>query len=158
MFARLTLLRLLVATALLSAPALMHAGEVRIMTGAAHNVTIGIRAATTLQISLNVDGTYALSGGFDNINLAGDVTATGQAPFYEDGVGACEPGHECIIFAGQIMLDSRAGFADGTVTSFTLTLDIEQALGIATGVYRIGLLPGFPFEQYGIIQLANPTS
>lgn len=151
-------LKLLVLTVALSFPALLNAGELRTLSGAAHNVTVGIRAAATLTIAQNPDGTYALSGGFDNVNLAGDVTATGQAPAYDDGVSACAPGHECIIFTGQIMLDSRAGFDDGTVTSFNLTLDIEQALGVATGAYRIGLLPGFGFEQYGIVQLVAPTS
>lgn len=158
MLTRLTPLKLLAFLAALSIPALAMAGEVRTLTGAAHNVTVGIRAAATLTIAQSPDGTYALSGGFDNVNLAGDVTATGHAPVYDDGVSACAQGHECIIFTGQIMLDSRAGFADGTLSGFNLTLDIEQALGIATGAYHIGLLPGFAFEQYGIIQLVVPTS
>lgn len=153
-----TALHLLTLLVALTLPALSHAGEVRTLAGAAHNVTVGVRAAATLTIAQNADGSYVLSGGFDNVNLAGDVTATGRAPTFSDGVSACAQGHECILFTGQIMLDSRAGFADGTVTSFTLSLDIEQALGIATGTYHIGLLPGFPFEQYGIVQLAAPSS
>ncbi|GAB5448972.1 hypothetical protein [Gymnodinialimonas sp.] len=153
-----TALKLLTLLAALTVPSLVQADTPRTLTGAAHNVTVGVRAAATLIVDQKPDGTYALSGGFDNINLAGDVTGTGRAPTFEDGVSACAPGHECILFTGQIMLDSRAGFADGTATTFILSLDIEQALGTATGTYHIGLLPGFPFEQYGIVQLAVPTS
>lgn len=155
---RLISLRVLILLAALILPVLAHGGELRTLSGAAHNVTVGIRAAATLNIAQNADGSYTLSGGFDNVNLAGDVTAIGHTPTFDDGVSACAPGHECIIFTGQIMLDSRAGFQDGTVSTFNLTLDIEQALGIATGAYRIGLLPGFGFEQYGTIALAVPTS
>lgn len=158
MFARLTLLRVLVAAVLISSPTLSNAGEVRTLTGAAHNVTVGIRAAATLQIALNSDGTYALSGGFDNVNLGGDVTGIGTTPLYEDGFAACAQSHECILFTGEIMLDERSGFDNGTVTSFTLHLDIDQMTNIATGAYRIGLLPGFAFEQYGVINLVAPTS
>lgn len=158
MFARFTSFRLLALAAMLAFPAHLYAGEARTLSGAAHNVTVGIRAAATVHIVTNADGSYGLSGGFDNVNLAGDVTGTGYAPLYDDGQSACAQGHECIIFTGQILLDSRAGFADGTVATFNLTLDIEQALGIATGAYRIGLLPGFGFEQYGTIALAVPTS
>lgn len=155
---RLTLFRLLMFVAVLGAPSFLQAGELRTLTGAAHNVTVGIRAAASLTIALNADGTYALSGGFDNVNLAGDVIGTGQAPAYADGTRACAQGHECILFTGQIMLDSRAGFEDGTVTTFTLSLDIDHATNVATGVYHIGLLPGFSFEQYGIVNLIAPTS
>ncbi len=158
MRARITPLRLLAVLTALCLPALLHAGEVRTLSGAAHNVTVGVRAAATMQIARHADGAYGLSGGFDNVNLAGDVSATGHTPRYEDGTSACAPGHECIIFTGQIMLDSRTGFPDGTVSSFDLTLDIETALGVATGAYRIGLLPGFAFEQYGTITLTVPTS
>lgn len=158
MRARLSPLKLLALSLALSVPAFVNAGELRTLTGAAHNVTVGIRAVATLQIAQNADGSYALTGGFDNVNLAGDVTATGHAPTYDDGGSACAQGHECIVFTGQIMLDSRAGFDDGTVAPFTLSLDIEDALGLATGAYHIGLLPGFTFEQYGIVQLTSPIS
>lgn len=152
------MLRPLAVALCLALPGLLHAQEARTLSGQAHNVTVGISSGVTLQIARFADGSYVLSGAFDNVNLAGDVTGTGGPPLYSDGVSACAPGNECILFSGWITLDSRAGFAEVTQSSFVLSLDLDAAQGQATGVYHVGPLPGFAFEQYGILRLGAPIS
>lgn len=153
----LSLVHLSALLALMAFPALAQAQGTRSLTGLAHNVTVGVKGGVTLNLIRQPDATYSLTGIF-NGNLAGDVTATGRAPTFDDGTIACAEGHECLLFDGQIALDSRAGFANGTVTMFVLSLDMDAETSIATGVYHIGLLPGFAFEQYGILSLSLPIS
>lgn len=157
MTAWLTPLRALALLIAFAAPGLLHAQDARSYSGQAHNVTVGVRAGVEIQI-VKDGGGYTLSAQFDNITLAGTATGTGRPPLYDDGQAACAEGHECLLFAGEIALGPDAGFANGTVTTFTLSLDIESASGAATGVYQIGLLPGFGFEQYGILTLAPLSS
>ncbi|MEX3017483.1 hypothetical protein [Gymnodinialimonas hymeniacidonis] len=139
-------------------PALVHAQQTQTYTGGAHNVTVGAHAALTLDLIRNGDGTYGLAITFDHVNLFGDVVATGGPPLTDDGYIACAEGHECITFEGTIALDSRSGFDDGTTTSFAMSLDLDGHSNTAMGVYHIGPLPGFTFEQYGTITLATPVS
>ncbi len=146
----------LLATLLL--PVLADAQQTESYTGGAHNVTVGVRSALTLDLTRNGDGTYGLTITFDHVNLFGDVVARGAPPLTDDNYIACAEGHECILFAGTIALDSRSGFDDGTTTSFTMSLDLDGNSGTAMGVYHIGPLPGFTFEQYGTITLATPVS
>ncbi|MBF9042605.1 hypothetical protein HKCCE4037_04665 [Rhodobacterales bacterium HKCCE4037] len=151
-------LLLALAAALTLLPGLASAQEVQRFTGSAHNATVGVRAALTLDLTRNGDGTYGLTIDFDHVNLFGEVTATGRPPLTEDGYLACAEGHECIVFDGTITLDSRAGFDDGTVTSFAMSLDLDGTSGTAMGAYHIGQIPGFTFDQLGTITLATPVS
>ena len=143
----------LAALAFCALPGLAVAQDGRSLEGLAHNVTAGIKSGITLQMWRSVDGGYTLSGAFDHLTLFGDVTATGRAPVLADGQPVCATGHECVLFAGELTLDARSGYPDGTRTGFALSLDIDVASTIATGVFHIGQLPGLPFEQYGIISV-----
>lgn len=146
------------ATSLLAAlflvlPAPLHAEDIRSFTGRALNVTVGVAAGVELRVRRLVDGGYTLDGEFDNVSLSGRVTGTGRVPSYDDGQSACAQGHECILFSGSITLGSDAGFADGTVTTFVLALDVAAGGTEVFGAYHVGPLPGFDFEQYGILDL-----
>ncbi len=134
-------------------PAPVHAEDLRSFSGRALNVTVGVSAGVELQIRRLVDGGYRLEGEFDNVTLSGRVWGTGRVPSYDDGQSACAPGHECILFSGSIALGSDAGFADGTVTTFVLALDVATGRSDVFGTYHVGPLPGFDFEQYGILDL-----
>ncbi len=139
-------------------PAASPAQQVETLAGTAHNVSVGLRDSVTLQITRNADGSYGLTAGFGMVNLVGDVTATGYPPTFDDGYSACAEGHECILFGGTITLDERGGFDPGTETVFAMHLDLDSTTQTGTGVYHIGPLPGFNFQQYGTILLVMPVS
>lgn len=135
-------------------PGAALAQDTRSFTGQAHNVSVGLTDTVELRITETAQGSFSLIGSFGTTDLAGDVAGTGSYPTYDDGILACTAGQECLLFSGTIKLDSRAGFDDGTETSFVLHLHIDPTTGTATGAYHIGPLDGFTFEQYGIVTLS----
>lgn len=144
------------AATLVAGPA--TAQQTQTLTGFAENVTVGVEAGVTLQLTRFPNNTFALTGSFDHVTLFGDISATGVPPMSTDGVNMCAEGHECMHFTGTLSLDQRSGFPNGTQTSFVMSLTFDQLENSAFAVFHVGPLDAFRFEQYGTIKFAAPVS
>jgi hypothetical protein len=90
---------------------------------------------------------YRLHGVFDNVNLFGkfDIIGTIVTTSQDESI-------TCFQFSGELLLNSpKSGFKRNTKSSFVITLSISSCG--AKGIYHIGKLPSFDFDQYGTLEL-----
>ena len=116
--------------------------------GEALNLSVGVPAKMTLEISALNDETWIASGEFDNENLVGSFKASGREVY------GCAEEHVCLQFFGVLNGLEPGGFPEGTAATFELSLMFPPD-DFGQGVYRIGALPSFDVPQFGRLLLAR---
>jgi hypothetical protein len=120
-------------------------GPIYRMQAVVTNLTANATSGIIMTMQLGSDGTATISGQLDNQNLFGSFESNGNQIYCGETI-YCYQANGTFHVGGA----DGSGFPEGTSASFTITLAIEN--GQVRGVYRIGLLPDFTWEQYGIIE------
>jgi hypothetical protein len=135
---------LVLACALMASTASAQAIRV---AGTGHNLTCDETTGVSMTIT-HTGPSYRAQGAFDAVNLFGRFDAPGRQLSCEDS-----PGATCLQFVGTVEFGGDgSGFPLGTRTTFVLTLVIHG--NDVHGVYHIGRLPDFDYEQYGTLAAA----
>ena len=118
------------------------------LCGLAHNVTAGARSTVLAEFGGLGDGeTPYAEIRWPNEGLYGSFSGVA------DDEAACTETSLCVRFAGRFGDLEAAGFEKGAETDARVSIDFDLAGTQARGVYHLGLLPGYPVEQYGYLEL-----
>lgn len=116
------------------------------LEGMAVNVSVGVAAGVSMTIRGINTRTVTATGDFDNRNLVGRFQAAGREL-------PCSDGHTCLQFQGVLLGLEAGGFDEGTAATYIMTLSIPADGSDIDGVFVLGPLPSFDFEQHGLLRL-----
>jgi hypothetical protein len=116
------------------------------LEGMAVNVSVGVAAGVSMTIRGINTRTVTASGDFDNRNLVGRFQAAGREL-------PCSDGHTCLQFQGVLLGLEAGGFDEGTAATYIMTLSIPADGSDIDGVFVLGPLPSFDYEQHGLLRL-----
>ena len=116
------------------------------LIGDAHHLTLGVHTPVELNVSSTLSGIYRAEGVFKG-SVSGRFVSSGRR------VKECHGRQLCLVFNGSITLLDTQKWPQGTMTTFSLTLNFNRQRDHVKGVYQIGALQGLDFIQMGTLDL-----
>ena len=117
------------------------------LSGSAHHVSTGVYGRVDVTVRSTTSGIYRAEGSFDGSQISGQFETSGRR------VTSCPAQQLCLSFNGYLKLKASKEWPQGTMTTFSLTLNFSKARANVVGVYQLGVLQGVDIIQMGTLNL-----